>query len=87
MTSFEKQTSVFIIRIWCEPRELEGVLPKWRGVIEHVSSGRRRYLKDLDEIGAFIEPYLLHMGVRLGFRWRVRRWLKRLKPGFQTDQN
>ena len=52
----------------------------WRGHITHVPSGRRRYVKDLDDILAFIAPYLEAVGVEFGFWWRVRLWLKRWKP-------
>lgn len=55
----------FIIRIWREPREIEGALPEWRGVIESTHDNQRRYLKSLDEIIAFIAPYLDKMGVSL----------------------
>lgn len=77
MPSFEEDTHVFILRIWREGREIEGAEPVWRGVIEHVPSGERRYLGDLDEIPPFIRPYLEEGGVKFGIRWRVRRWLKR----------
>jgi hypothetical protein len=51
-------THAFIVRFWLEPREIQGEKPLWRGVIEHVPSGRKLYLKDLNEITAFIEFYL-----------------------------
>jgi hypothetical protein len=75
MTSFEKHTHVFILRVWRESREVEGSAPEWRGMIEHVPSGERRYVQSLDSISAFILPYLIGMGVRLEIRWRVRQWL------------
>jgi hypothetical protein len=79
MPLFEEHTHVFIVRIWREPREIEDASPEWRGVIEHVPDGKRRYLKDLAEIAAFIAPYLKEMGVQLEIRWRVRRWLNQWK--------
>jgi hypothetical protein len=54
MKSFEENTLVFIIRIWPEPQEIESVSPKWRGVVENVFTGEKRYLKNLDELTAFI---------------------------------
>jgi hypothetical protein len=75
MRSFEKNTHVFIIRVWSEPREIAGARPEWRGMIEHVPSGERCYVQTLDSISAFIVPYLVAMGVRLEMRWRVRQWL------------
>jgi hypothetical protein len=49
----------FIARFWLEPRELKGKKPIWRGMIEHVASGQRKYLEDLEEIKNFIWS-LLH---------------------------
>lgn len=71
---------MFIVRIWREPREIKDAVPEWRGVIEHVGSGERCYLKELDEIAAFMVPYLEEMGVKPATRWRVWQWLKRWKP-------
>ena len=48
----------FIARFWLERREIKGAKPIWRGVVEHVSSGKRRYLEDLDEIKVFISEHL-----------------------------
>ncbi len=56
MNPIEENTHVFIVRVWREQREIEGAMPTWRGMIEYVPSGERRYLKDLDEIRGFIAP-------------------------------
>ncbi len=48
----------FIARFWLEPREIKDAKPIWRGVVEHVASGQRRYLEDLDEIKGFIDNHL-----------------------------
>jgi hypothetical protein len=69
----------FTIRIWLEETAEEAGRAGWRGHITHVPSGRRRYLKDLDDITAFIAPYLGRMGVALGPFWRAKQWLKRWK--------
>jgi hypothetical protein len=86
MALFEDNTQVFIVRVWLERREIEGAKVKWRGVIEHVPSGERRYLKDLDDILVFIRPYLKGMRVNFGVDWRLRQWLKRcrINPKSQT---
>ena len=75
MNSFQADTHVFIVRIWYERREIAGAKPEWRGVIEHVSSGERRYMKDLEAISAFIAPYLNQTGVALTIGERLKRWL------------
>ncbi len=74
MDEIESEAQSFIVRVWVEEAD-RGL---WRGHITHVSSSRRRYLENLDEIGDFIAPYLELMGVKLGVRWRMRHWLKRL---------
>ena len=78
MDSLEPDAQSFIIKVWVEERAEEGGRGTWRGHITHVPSGERHYLKNLDEIGDFISPYLEAMGIKLGIRWRMRRWLRRL---------
>ena len=77
MDLFEANTHPFIVKIWLEETAKEAGRATWRGHITHVPSGRRRYLKGLDDITAFIVPYLSQMGVKLGIRWRIERWLRR----------
>lgn len=77
MTSTEKKREVFVIRIWRERRELQEIPPEWRGEIECIGSGERRYLKSLDEIIAFIAPYLEQMGVKIERQWAIPAWLVR----------
>jgi hypothetical protein len=54
---FEANTHVFILRFWLEPREIEGAEPEWRGVIEHVESGERRYFRNLEVMLSFVAKY------------------------------
>lgn len=79
MPPFEDNTHVFIVRIWCEPCEIERAVPELRGVIEHVPSGKRRYLKELEEVGLYMMPYLEAMGLKFGLSWRLRQWLRQRK--------
>ncbi len=67
----------FIIKLWIEKVTERRRTTVWRGYITHVPSGERRYLKDLDEITAFIAPHLEVIGARVGMWGRVRRWLGR----------
>ena len=53
----------FIARFWLEHREIKDAKPIWRGVVEHVASGQRRYLEDLDEVKAFITAHLQNTGI------------------------
>ena len=58
MNTNEDNNHTFIMRFWLEPRELENARPIWRGVVEHVASGRKHYLKNLEEVKQFILSYL-----------------------------
>jgi hypothetical protein len=78
MDSLEPDSQSFIVKVWVEDSAGQDGRGVWRGHITHVSSHERRYLKNLGEIGDFIASYLEEMGVKLGVRWRIRRWLKRL---------
>ena len=73
MKSFEENTHSFIVRIWLEPRELKGASPEWRGEIEHVANGKRRGLKDLDEIIPFIAHFLEEIGAKLSGHHKSRK--------------
>ena len=78
MDSLEPGAQSFIVKVWVEDSTETGGQGVLRGHITHVSSHERHYLKNLGEIEDFIAPYLEEMGVKLGIRWRIRRWLKRL---------
>ena len=75
MDLFEANTHPFIVKIWLEETAEEAGQATWRGHITHVPTGERRYLKDLDDIAAFITPYLEGMGVELTLFQRIRRWI------------
>lgn len=74
MDPLEIQTQSFIVRLWLEEDATAERAAVWRGHITHVPSGARRYVKSLQEISAFIAPYLKLMGVQLAARGWRRRW-------------
>ena len=76
MDSLESRAHSFIIRIWLEETAAESGVAKWRGYIIDAISGKRHYLQNLDEIPAFIAPYLKEMGIKSGIRGKLMRWLK-----------
>ena len=80
MNQIKATTHSFIVKIWLEETPEENGRAMWRGRITHVISGQRRYLQSLDDIGAFIAPYLEGMGGKLGVFWRIRQWFRQLKP-------
>ncbi len=78
MDESESTVQSFVLRVWVEERAGSTGQGVWRGHITHVPGDNRRYLKSLDEIGDYLAPYLVAMGVKPGMRWRRRRWLRRL---------
>ena len=69
----------FIVKLWLE-NEGEANQIAWRGHITHVPSGARRYVKALSDITDFITQYIDGTDVHIGFKSKVRGWLKRLNP-------
>jgi hypothetical protein len=78
MKSFEENTHAFVVRVWLEPREIDGAPPEWRGVIEHVPSGERRYLRNLDDIAVFISSYARGAVGKFQNCRSLHQWIKRL---------
>ena len=76
MDLFEAKTQVFILRFWFEPREIAGANQQWRGMIEHVPTGERRYFQRIEEIPGLILPYLKELDVSLARRKPVWLWLQ-----------
>jgi hypothetical protein len=72
----EANVQTFVLRIWLEDTQDDAGRTVWRGHITDVGNGERRYVQDLDGIVAFLVPRLELLGARIGFRWRVRGWLK-----------
>jgi hypothetical protein len=75
----ETITNSFIVKIWLEETIEEAGRAIWRGHITHVPNGGRRYIENLDEIIAFIAPYMEEMGVKPSTRSSIRQWMKRFK--------
>jgi len=49
---------IFIIRIWCENRDLEKGKSMLRGVIQHIPSSKKQVITDFNSIREFIAPFL-----------------------------
>lgn len=81
MNRYEASPQSFIIKIWLEETTEEAGQTIWRGHITHVPSGERRYVQALDEVPAFIGPYLEAMGVKTTGHVGIRDWWRRLRTG------
>ncbi len=67
----------FIVKLWIEETAEEAGRATWRGHVTHVNhetGATPVYVQRLGDIGAVLVPYLVRMGVRVGWWWRVRRW-------------
>lgn len=86
MESFEEHANSFVVRLWQEPREIEGAGPEWRGQIEHVQSGERVYFRNLDKMVGFIVSYLndadLQSSLTGGKRSLLRKLMGQHWPGW-----
>ncbi len=63
MALLEDRTAVFIIRIWCERGDADSALGEWRGSVEHVQTGERRFFRHLEHALAFMQPHLQGIGI------------------------
>ena len=68
MTLSTDTTRTFIVRLWYEPREIEGAKPILRGWIESIATGERWQVKNVNEIAAVIETQLHETGGASGRR-------------------
>jgi hypothetical protein len=73
--SAEFNVHSFIVKVWLEEEATKDSESVWHGHITHVPSGEKRYLKNLDQISLFIQPYLEAMGIRFGLGERIRKRL------------
>ena len=58
MSLNDQKFASFFIRVWQEPREEKDAPPVWRGSIEHVQTGHKRYFKDVDIPISFVRDLL-----------------------------
>ena len=73
--SAEFNVHSFIVKVWIEQEATRNSRAIWHGSITHVSGNEKRYLKNLDDIALFIQPYLEAMGVQFGLMERIKRCL------------
>lgn len=69
MSLLEDHSASFIVRIWRERGEGPTVCQEWRGAIEHVQSGERKFFRDLGSIAKFMQPHLEQLGIEAPLRF------------------
>jgi hypothetical protein len=62
--SSKESTHAFIVRIWIEPREINGAEPIWRGVIEQVEGDARLHFDRLDKLCSYLAGFLESVGMK-----------------------
>ena len=61
MPLLEDRTAVFIVRLWCECGDSETAVV-WRGSVEHVRTGERRFFQQFDDLIAFMRHVQAGLG-------------------------
>jgi hypothetical protein len=74
MDASERQTQVFIVRFWAEPRQVDNARVEWRGVVEHLQTGQRKYVQRPKDATRFIATYVPRS--YRGVRSIISRWFK-----------
>ena len=77
MDSIQPKTHSFIVKVWVNDTSQATGQTAWQGRITHVPSGRVHYFVHVDEIAAFVTPYLQQLGVKPTWSWRVWHRLRR----------
>jgi hypothetical protein len=62
MSSLDERSHTFVVRIWEERRDVADALPTWRGRVDDVRTGVRRYFTTLDDL----VEYLSHQSGMVG---------------------
>ena len=65
MKPTKEPSHAFIVRIWIEHQESKDAEPIWRGVIEHVESGKQMYFDQLDKMRIYFAKYLEQIGIKI----------------------
>lgn len=54
MSSLDERSHTFVVRIWEERRDVADALPTWRGRVDDVRTGVRRYFTKLEDLVAYL---------------------------------
>jgi hypothetical protein len=76
VASIQPKTHSFIVKVWLDETDHEPRRRRWRGRVTHIPSGHDCHFVELNEIAFFIIPYLQQLGIKPGWLWRVRQWLR-----------
>jgi hypothetical protein len=71
MTLQQRRYVSFFIRIWEEPREMEDENPEWRGSVENIQTGQRKYFNGMENLVGFIREQCNGFGIP----WNRRKYI------------
>ncbi len=54
MSSLDERSHTFVVRIWEERRDVADALPTWRGRVDDVRTGVRRYFTTLEDLVSYL---------------------------------
>ncbi|MBV9327750.1 MAG: hypothetical protein JO352_28875 [Chloroflexi bacterium] len=54
MSSLDERSHTFVVRIWEERRDVADAVPTWRGRVDDVRTGVRRYFTTLEDLVAYL---------------------------------
>ena len=57
-----RRPHTLIVRIWPEPREIEGHQGEWRGEVRHVPSGAAAFFRGLEALGETVREMIEPQG-------------------------
>jgi hypothetical protein len=54
MSSLDERSHTFVVRIWEERRDVDDAPTTWRGRVDDVRTGVRRYFTSLEDLMAYV---------------------------------
>jgi hypothetical protein len=73
----DQRTFAFIVKVWWERRDIEGAPLEWRGSVDDVQSGQRRYFLSMRELCGYLQQHTSTNKTAGSWRERVRKLLRR----------
>lgn len=54
MSTLDERSHTYVVRIWEERRDVADAVPTWRGRVDDVRTGVRRYFTTLDDLVEYL---------------------------------
>lgn len=63
MSEWADRSASFVVRFWCEQRDMEEAPVVWRGSVECVTCGDALYFRQLERLMEFMQAHLKRIGL------------------------